>query len=214
MILGSGVPSMPELDFVQPQRRWEMFPEKQTKYKIRGFTLTEAAIVLGIVGLILGSIWVAAAAVYRNMRVSTTSNQLLQITQSIRSMHATSATVDSAITAVALATAGAIPGDMLDNLTAPTTVRDVWTGNVTVTAATQTVAGDSFTIAFAKVPRDACIDILVRNTGAGRDSGLVKAGSLASQTTNMPITVTGAAAYCSTTTVTGNTIAFTFLLKS
>ena len=36
----------------------------------RGFTLTEIAIVLGIVGLILGAIWVAAAAVYNNLRVS------------------------------------------------------------------------------------------------------------------------------------------------
>src|ERR1700733_12022724 len=71
----------------------EMSPTRQTK---RGFTLTEIAIVLGIIGLILGAIWVAAAAVYTNMRTSKTTTELLDIVQNVRAMYATSGTVDPA----------------------------------------------------------------------------------------------------------------------
>lgn len=38
----------------------------------RGFNLVEAAIVLGVVGLVIGGIWVAAASVTRNMRIKET----------------------------------------------------------------------------------------------------------------------------------------------
>jgi type II secretory pathway pseudopilin PulG len=186
--------------------------------KEKGFTLTEAAIVLGIMGLILGAIWVAAAAVYKNMRVSTTSNQLLQIAQSIRSMHATALTMDTSIAgtggALLLAKAGAIPKDMLDDALNPTVVRDVWTGLVTIDATTVTTAGDSFKVGFPNVPRDACVDLLVRNTGAGRDTGLVNAGAAVGQAnTAMPLTVT-TAVNTECTNSTANTVFFTFMLKS
>lgn len=66
-------------------------PVRQSSIKrCRGFTLTEAAIVLGIVGLILGAIWVAAASVYGNMRVKRGSEQLLTIAQNVRQLMATS----------------------------------------------------------------------------------------------------------------------------
>jgi prepilin-type N-terminal cleavage/methylation domain-containing protein len=45
----------------------------------RGFTLTEIAIVLGIVGLILGAIWTAASHVYANNRVTTAVRQIVTI---------------------------------------------------------------------------------------------------------------------------------------
>lgn len=38
----------------------------------KGFSLIEAAIVLGVVGLVIGGIWVAAATVYRNHRLNQT----------------------------------------------------------------------------------------------------------------------------------------------
>lgn len=42
-------------------------PLKDKKY---AFSLIEAAIVLGVVGLVIGGIWVAAAAVQETMRVN------------------------------------------------------------------------------------------------------------------------------------------------
>jgi len=182
----------------------------------RGFTLTEAAIVLGIVGLILGAIWVAAASVYDNLRVSTTSNQLIQIVQSIRSMHATQNTVDSNITALLVAKAGGVPSDMItkDSSGDISAVRDVWGGDLSITATTYTVNYDSFTVQFTAVPQGACSNFLMRNTGSGRDTGLVGAGNSISTTTSFPLTLTEAVAACSNTGKTGNTIVFTFRLKT
>jgi hypothetical protein len=50
----------------------------------RGFNLIEAAIVLGVIGLVIGGIWVAAASVADNQRVSATSAGLLSTCQSIQ----------------------------------------------------------------------------------------------------------------------------------
>lgn len=193
-----------------------MLVEKQRARSFRGFTLTEAAIVLGIVGLILGAIWVAAASVYDNLRVSTTSNQLLQIVQSIRSMHATQNTIDPNITAILVAQAGGIPNDMVTRSAAGavTAVRDVWAGNVSIDDATYTVAQDSFSVTFSAVPQGACADLLVRNTGSGRDSGIVGAGNAVSTTTTFPLTLTQAVAACSVTGTAGNDVVFTFRLKT
>ena len=47
--------------------------------KTRGFTLTEIAIVLGIVGIILGAIWAAAGTVYSNNRTKEASTEVLTI---------------------------------------------------------------------------------------------------------------------------------------
>lgn len=45
----------------------------------RGFTLTELAIVLGIIGIILGAIWGAAAMVYENNRTKAGATEILTI---------------------------------------------------------------------------------------------------------------------------------------
>ena len=203
-----------------------MLVERMMPRKLRGFTLTEAAIVLGIVGLILGAIWVAAAAVYNNLRVSTTSNQLLQFVQNVRSMHATQQTIDTALAGVAgavtMAQAGAVPKDMVDDPVNPAFVRDVWNGDVEfdATASAAGVLGDSFAITLPNVPRGACVDLLVRNTGAGRDSGLLRAGangnesmSAAEGAPNFPIEVGTAIGYCNGAN-DQNDMRFMFSLKT
>src|SRR3984957_1797273 len=58
----------------------------------RGFTLTEIAIVLGIIGLILGAIWGAASAVYSNKHISDSEQGITAAAQAVRSMYATSTT--------------------------------------------------------------------------------------------------------------------------
>lgn len=191
--------------------------------RLRGFTLTEAAIVLGIVGLILSAIWVAAGSVYNNYRVGKTSEQLLTIVQSMRSMHASQSVVDTGFTGVVgarlLAQAGGVPSDMIvynADGTTVNTVRDVWGGTVSIDATPDNngLANGAFAVTFLSVPQSACISLLTRNTGAGRDTGLIGAGAAIATGTAFPVSVTTAAASCARTTAAGNTLVFTFRLKA
>jgi len=183
-----------------------MLMKKIMPRKQRGFTLTEAAIVLGIVGLILGAIWVAAAAVYNNMRVGTTTTQILQTISSIRSLYDQSNDL-TGMTQVNLAAANAVPRDMLAN-TASGVLRDVWgtTYNDGVTGLIQAVTSNTeIQVKFTAVPQDACIALASRITGSGRDTGLksVTMGTTtkyAATAGDFPITPGVAAAACASPT--------------
>ncbi len=50
---------------------------KQRHNNKKGFSLVESAIVLGVVGLIIGGIWVAAAAIMENRKVTETEKGIL-----------------------------------------------------------------------------------------------------------------------------------------
>ena len=52
-----------------------------------GFTLTETAIVLGIIGLILGAIWVGTEKIYINFRVNSGIRLVRQVDASLHSMY-------------------------------------------------------------------------------------------------------------------------------
>ena len=51
----------------------------------RGFTLTELAIVLGVMGLILGAIWSASATVSANQKNTKAIRQILVVAQAMKS---------------------------------------------------------------------------------------------------------------------------------
>ena len=82
----------------------------------RGFTLTELAIVLGVIGIILGAVWGAAANVYANHRVTQAVQQITTIVGSMNGLFV-QGTIPSPgggqpLSALA-AHAGIIPSDML-----------------------------------------------------------------------------------------------------
>jgi len=161
----------------------------------RGFTLTEIAIVLGIVGLILGAIWVAAAAVYNNLRTSKGTTELLTVTQNVRALYATSGLVDPnanmavgnknlAGNALTYVQGGMFPNDTLNNVnpTLATSATDPWGGTISIQSAQDVngVANDSFYVVFDQVPQQACISMLTSNVGQGRDPAMIGAGAGAS----------------------------------
>ena len=136
---------------------------RTSRTKKRGFTLTEIAIVLGIVGLILGAIWVAAAAVYNNLRVSHANTEVLQIAQAVRALYATNNTMPAgADQSPALITAGAMPTD-LGHLHAAGRVSTNGRGGSTEVWSNP--AGNGFSIIMTNVPTSACINLLVSVVG-------------------------------------------------
>jgi prepilin-type N-terminal cleavage/methylation domain-containing protein len=177
----------------------------EREHKKRGFTLTEIAIVLGIIGLILGAIWVAAAAVYTNMRVARSSQELLQITQSIRSLYATSTVTggtDGGDITASLIPAGVFPTDSLPTGASSTIVNSPWNGatiHIFSDSITAAGTGDGFVVQFKGVPPQGCINLAVSSTGSGRDPGMIAAemapSALATDPTAAPAATTTSATY-------------------
>ncbi|MER2520096.1 MAG: type 4 pilus major pilin [Bdellovibrionales bacterium] len=192
----------------------------------RGFTLTEIAIVLGIIGLILGAIWAAASAVYNNMRSSRAQQEILTVAQNIRAMYATQSALDTSATNDTYISAGVFPSDSTVEDAAGggasgKVAKNPWGGNLIV----QANSGDSsqFDVIMEYVPQNACITLATSTTGTGRDSGLVNMkventtiGS-SSGSPDFPVKASAAASACQKqtgATRTTNTLIWTFRLRS
>lgn len=88
--------------------------------KLRGFTLTEAAIVLGVAGLVLGAIWATLPNIYASMRANQLAKVIAQAEQIDAQMTKTdylrnTAPFVSTTSLDALVAAGAFPGDFIAN---------------------------------------------------------------------------------------------------
>lgn len=141
--------------------------------KTRGFTLTEVAIVMGVVGLILGGIWIAAAAVYTNHRVNTAYTQVMRIVQGTRALYASQALfpVSQQGTNITnnLKQAGIIPKDMI-NEEVGVGVKNPWSTGTRVYA---TTTRNGFAIFLRRIPQSACIQLVSKVAGpGGTDVGL------------------------------------------
>jgi hypothetical protein len=138
-----------------------------------GFNLIEAAIVLGIVGLIVGGIWAAAASAYENMRQQGASKNLLSLAQSIRGFYAQNpaTSIDSNIEN--LFSLGLLPADMVIGATGSHTMRHQWGGTVEILDASATTGLSSFEVKFNKINSEACRNFIMRNANSARGSGLL-----------------------------------------
>jgi prepilin-type N-terminal cleavage/methylation domain-containing protein len=187
----------------------------------KGFTLTEIAIVLGIMGLILGAIWVAASSVYTNQKVQKAATEMVTAVGNIRGLFSETAQTGYATAAnitTAVCNAGVFPPDMVVNCATPT-ITDPWT--VPLAAGTGTIvfaqdiaaigAQDGFVVEMTNVPRDACLSLL-RGAAQGAWRGGVAAFGAAPVVGNMPLTVAQADGLC-VGGAAGNTMFFAFRAK-
>jgi hypothetical protein len=173
----------------------------------RGFNLIEAAIVLGVVGLVLGGIWVAASAVQSNVRKSDGSKGLLQIVQNVRNLYANQSPAPATIT-TQLINARAIPADFINGSNA----LNPWNGAVTVALAGPGPA-NSIQVVYAAMPRDVCIEVTTRNTREASATGLtqilINNGTTTATITTFPYLPATAATDCGVT----NTITWAYNLR-
>jgi len=201
-------------------------PPALSVQKKRGFTLTEIAIVLGIIGLILGAIWTAAAAVYANQRVAHANTAVLQIVQAVRGLYAT-ANTDAGLTVDNLVCAKAVPSDMVVGVCGtPATLIDPFPAGATTVF--PTTDGLGFYITMSGVPQAACINLLMSIGGTNKDPGLFQATNAAAApaagATGVPLAVVATPALAAgavagsfggcTLALTNGTVTFGFSLKS
>ncbi|HRJ12442.1 MAG TPA: type II secretion system protein [Alphaproteobacteria bacterium] len=131
----------------------------------KGFTLIEIAIVLTIVGLVIGGIWLAASTVLNNNKKSELSRQVVQIVQNTKNLFAnqTGASPATGFTTDTARNAGVFPAGMVVGNFVRHPFATVLTANsVTLNAN----AGNQLTLllgtAANPLPRDACIELVTR----------------------------------------------------
>lgn len=135
-----------------------------------GFNLVEAAIVLGVVGLVIGGIWISANAVQSNLRKSEASRALIQIVQNVRNMFDGQTPTATGSINSSVIRARAVPSDFING----SNIINPWNGAVNVLLAQVGAQVDSIDIQFEAVPRDVCIELTSRNTNITSGTGLTQ----------------------------------------
>lgn len=141
--------------------------------KQRGFTLAEITIVLGIIGIVIAAIWIAAGSVGVNNQVNQAAQELQTVSQNMLSLYegrpwppAIGCAGGQDITSTAIG-ASAIPSQYVVN-GACASASQTWGGGGSFTISANAAgapAGNTFRISFANVPFQGCIALLMQVTG-------------------------------------------------
>lgn len=176
----------------------------------QGFNLIEAAIVLGIVGLIVGGIWAAASSAYNNMRLQGATSQILVVAQNARNMFSNNPSDTEALTNEQSISLGLVPTNMVTNVSGSNVIRSPWGSQVDVTRG----SGDRFiTIVYNDLPQASCTGLLTRLAGTGSNSGIrtISGGAAGNVYVADPtvaqdllVSATETAAACTATTTTND----------
>ncbi len=148
-----------------------------------GFTLTELAIVLTIIGVVLAGVWVAMGQVQNASRVNQAAQDMLQIAANVRSTYAGATSFNSGTNADITCTmvdAGVIPADLLATGVAcvagtdSTYPHDAWGGLVRVYANMNyngETAGRYFRVSFYNISPGVCARIASQVANIGTADG-------------------------------------------
>jgi len=134
-----------------------------------GFTLIELAIVLAIIGVIIGGVWYYAAQTLNKMKQEKMQDEITQIIQNSRQVFSSANTAPVIGTNVNFTTqaitANIFPIEMVNNNTSPPTLMDPYGQPVTLT--TSGAQNTSFHLQF-NTRSDSCTNIMTKfiaNTG-------------------------------------------------
>lgn len=138
------------------------FPSTLHQGRYGGFSLIEAAIVLGVVGLIIGGIWVAASAVNEKLRATEVGKALVLVAQAAGNIFSyadvvtITAGIEVNVTSVFLK-AGIIPADWIKG----SSVVDPWGHSVIFDIEPQNGYGEPrFDFCLQQVARARCMNIV------------------------------------------------------
>lgn len=135
----------------------------RTNHK-RGFTLVEASIVLGVVGLVIGGIWMASSELRLSQKVNTAQDEILSVVQHARSLYSSGHIADPGeeVQGVFI-NMGVFPKQMVSgsNVVSP------WDTTVSVS-----VADDQLDLAFADIPKAACVKLAMGLAAKDAEMGL------------------------------------------
>lgn len=177
-----------------------------------GFSLIEAAIVLGIVGLVIGGIWVAASSVQKQQRMARELTGILTIVQNIQNLYVgqspTGTTYLSGVNSLAIAAYKGADGFKADSTTPLSSHMDISVQDGCIAGA-PCIWLDYYGLAST----EACIQLVSKITSAARRSSLKAVYSstlygVGGWATTFPFFPTGAEC------VASNRIIFEFSVKS
>lgn len=164
----------------------------------KAFSLVEAAIVLGVVGLVIGGIWVAASSTMDKFKRDNLISGLLQLVVNARNIIPASM-ADSTWKTIDMITTGIAPSSLLGNCT---TDGGGWgqdgicnsyngsygLGVAPVGSVSYNAPNGALMLTVTNIPQAACIDLLTRVSSKGSND-LLNAGNPAgtNKTSSFPI---------------------------
>jgi len=186
------------MNSMQPQRQFAGVSDKVERpvgaQRQRGASLLEAIAYLGVAAVVvLGAVSLLNGA-FGSAKANQTSEELVSLRTAARKLYLGQSYPAQSLNASLIA-AGAVPATLVRSAAAADGLTNSWGGAVTVTG-----VGATFTITYAALPKDVCINVI---SGA---SGWTQIGAGANAVTVFPATAANATAQCA---ADANNIVFT-----
>lgn len=161
----------------QQQSRLARPPRHNPRFSLpprcrRGFSMVEMAIVLGVVGLVMGGVWTLAVKVQQTARVKQAVEQVITINKNIRNYYQTQACIPNGDQTATLLGLGQniFPREMLSG----GGVVDLWNGGVQVLGVNPG-CDYVFQLSYLALPAETCAELVPKLTAAGEASrGLIR----------------------------------------